>query len=225
VKRAILWTFLVLFAYIFGTFAARAEVRILVIDSGVHYSPENLKLCKYGHKDFTGTGLRDNIGHGTNVASLIARELPKSGACIVMYKAFDDSKTWTRFTPYISALMTANLEKFDFINLSIAGTGEDPMEVHYLKQILNNGTRISAASGNNKINLDRGCIIYPACADPRIVVVGAYDLLYSNIGTRVNVLESGKKKKGGGYTMSGTSQATAIYTGKAVAKFLIRGTK
>jgi hypothetical protein len=76
---------LIIAIHLFAATLVMAEepkpIVVAVIDTGKAVDPK-LKYCKYGHKDITGTGLEDNNGHGTNVASLIAREAKGANYCV-----------------------------------------------------------------------------------------------------------------------------------------------
>jgi hypothetical protein len=84
------------------------------------------------------------------------------------------------------------------------------------------------AAGNEDISLDDRCVIYPACYLKQMremkevvnvsnfIVVGAKDTGSSNTGLVVTVTAVGKNQ---GYPkMTGTSQATANFTGKLFSK-------
>jgi subtilisin family serine protease len=87
---------------------------------------------------------------------------------------------------------------------------------------LNGGGHLITAAGNDAENLDLpNNHYYPAQYDKRIVVVGALDsyevqTYFSNYGKVVTRWEHGLMVTGYGITLSGTSQATAIATGKMV---------
>jgi subtilisin family serine protease len=203
-----------------SNFANASESRIIVIDSGIKWTPEPIKLCKTGHKDFTGKGLQDIDGHGTNVASLISQRLPESGICIIIYKVFHETAQFEQ-KPYIEALRLALNEKPFAMNLSIAGYAEWPLEISFLKAILDRGVLVFAAAGNRQDYLsDLSCKVFPACADKRIFIVGAQDLQSSGKGPRVNFRFPGRMQAGGGQILSGSSQATANATGSIVAELL-----
>jgi hypothetical protein len=116
--------------------------------------------------------------------------------------------------------------------MSLVGGAAIPEETRLLSQALDQGVTIFVAAGNGEavrsgysvvvkpINLDQRCEAFPACADPRLRVVSAYDLTRANFGKIVDIWESGLRKVGGGLSLSGTSQATAIATGKYVRNLL-----
>ena len=65
-------------------------ITIAVIDTGLRkdiveqgYSKG---ICKIGHKDFTGTGINDDHGHGTNISGLIHKYAKGLKYCQVIIK-------------------------------------------------------------------------------------------------------------------------------------------
>lgn len=199
-----------------------------------------IKLCKYGHKDFTNGPTTDEYnlavpvpvdehGHGTHVAGLIDKYAREAGAnyCIVILKYFTvESEGIVNLARSNAAIRYANLLKADYINYSGGGIVRSEDEEMSIEQFLDRGGKFVAAAGNEGINIDF-FHFYPASYDDRIVKVGGLDkdgnrMKMSDYGKNVR-FEQGKNVfstlPGGqfGY-MSGTSQATAIATGKLVAE-------
>ena len=54
---------------------AENRVRVAVIDTGIDSELATPYLCKDGNKDFTGKGMKDVSGHGTNIAGIIAKKI------------------------------------------------------------------------------------------------------------------------------------------------------
>lgn len=222
---------------------------IAVIDTGI--DSNNPKLCKFGHKSFTGDNkpLVDNNGHGTHIAGIIAANAGDLDYCIVSLKFFSAKQSGKQnLAATVAAVNFAINIKIDYINYSAGGPEVDKAELKAVERALNKGIKIFAAAGNEGDNLDLKCNYYPACYDKRIVMVGnmvhgipawARSLAYvkyvdlsrfkdddhpaesSNFGARVNQWELGTDVDStmpGGFRgkMSGTSQATAIATGKAI---------
>ena len=110
-----------------------------------------------------------------------------------------------------------------YINLSVAGKGYDELEFEAIKTALSNGVKIAVAAGNKKANLDKDCnitrhvmLIYLNYRN--FHVVGANSHTYTNTGRIVQYSEDSDDV--GEPALSGTSQATAIHTGKwASGKF------
>lgn len=191
-------------------------VRIAVIDTGYNVEFNTLKLCNKG-LDFTGTGLNDNIGHGNNVAHIIANRLTDLNYCIYPIKVFDVDDGIFNLKRILQGLHAAYKFKPDIINLSYGGTGEFVIEWLYIKFLLDKNITIVAAAGNLATNLDKKCNYFPACYDDRIITVGNLNesgkrQSKSNYGHYVKKWNVGTNVFAGGYSLTGTSQATAIET-------------
>ena len=213
------------------TLSANAKtIKIAVIDTGFDFNGKwNIqpKLCKYGHKDFTGTGLQDNHGHGTHIAGLIAKHAEQADYCLVILKFFDPKKRSSVDLTTKAVQYAVNI-KVDFINISAGGVNPSPLEQKAILNALNSLITVVAAAGNEMSNLTSKTY-YPALYDERIVVVEAIDskgnrIPASNYGPQVDYKELGHEvqsilpnNKYG--TLTGTSQATAIVTGKLVKHF------
>lgn len=199
-------------------------IRIAVIDSGFNqeYKSETV-LCKDGHYDFvseTKTIGADELNHGTIIARLIAKQITIDNYCIVIYKVFHLTPTGPRVEPGIlgRALDLAAKSNIDIINFSISGRGFNQAEYEGLLKL--KGKRITVAAGNNGLNLDNRCDIYPACYKgiENKIVVGALDsnnerLTRSNYGSIVSSWELGEFVVDE-QVVKGTSFATAIETAK-----------
>ena len=210
-------------AYLVGTSMASASepVRIAVIDSGINQGPYKFKLCETGHKDFTGTGLSDDLGHGTAVASIISRHIADVNACIVVIKVFSAQRR-NHMLAYLAGLKYVTNLDVKYVNMSLAGFKPHLSEEIYIQRLLAQGKRIIAAIGNEGHNFDRiGCLTYPACYDSRIVIVGdSVKKKLRNWGRMVDYYDNGGKQRAGGYVMEGTSMAAAHVSGKLAAGVL-----
>jgi subtilisin family serine protease len=201
-----------------------------VIDTGFDFNGKwtlQPKLCATGHKDFTGTGLQDNHGHGTHIAGLIAKYAAGADYCIVILKFYDPSQKDGDIRNSTAAMNYAVDQKVDVINFSGGGMGWNHKERMATVRALNAKITVIVAAGNERSNL-KDKPYYPALYDGRTVVVGAIDansnrIPASNYGPQVDVYEQGRNvysilpSNSYGY-MTGTSQATAIHTGKTVNK-------
>lgn len=212
---------------------------IAVIDTGIDKS--NIKLCKQGHKSFVGGDpLEDNVGHGTHIAGIIKKYAGNEDYCMVSIKWWSKDLSGSEAVHnMVSAIRYATNINADFINISGGGADEDPQEKKEIERALDQKITIVVASGNEADNLDVKCNYYPACYDNRLIVVG--NLLQptkqtkrniaannqldkqpnSNYGKYVkrwevgtNVISDLPNKRFG--TMTGTSQAAAVATGKLV---------
>jgi len=217
----------------------KSPIKIAVIDSGFGYFGKGHKahLCKYGHKDFSSdtafyeaynTEVRvplDIHGHGTNIAGIIDNYAKESGVnyCIVVIKYFSINHTGQQnLDASIASIRYATNIKVDYINYSGGGVDFSIAEAQAVKRFLDNGGRLIAAAGNENSNLDMSSF-YPAMYDKRIIVVGNHTAhgvrsYLSNYGSPVKRWEVGENVNAYGITLTGTSQATAVATGKIVSE-------
>lgn len=217
----------------------KPQIKVAVIDTGFGYNklPKDNRLCYWGHKDFTKKGAQyigegsfipvDTVGHGTNIVGIIENYASKSNInyCIVILKFYSKNQSnLQNLKSSIAAIKFATDElKVDYINYSGGGPEEDAEEKQAVEKFLNQGGKLIAAAGNDgKLIGSWDAEYYPAMYDKRIVVVGnlgknGFRARSSNYGKLVNRWEIGEEVTGYGITMTGTSQATAVATGKILA--------
>lgn len=222
-------------AYPFREAGART-LAIAVIDTGI--DPSVPHQCKFGSRDFTvdqkdkkaRKNATDVHGHGSHVSGLIVQQAGDSGYCIVALKYYSEANPGSvNLRNMKLAIQYAINIKVDYINISGGGPEADPGERSLIKKALDKGIKVVVAAGNDHDDLDKACVYFPACYDPRLVVVGNLEVFNdktdrcpsSNYGKHVNRWEVGTDLKStlvGGKTgsMTGTSQATAVATGKLV---------
>jgi subtilisin family serine protease len=238
---------LVFCLFLLGHFATAEEpvacrikpLTIAVIDTGFGFNGygQGAKLCKYGHKDFTSDqiyttdyGTVDPVpldlhGHGTNVAGIIQRYADNSDAryCLVIIKFFKsgDIKFGVNAKASLDSIKFATNIHADYINYS--GGGEDylPNEELAVKKFIGQGGKFIAAAGNEAKDID-DTPYYPAYYDG-VVAVGSLDGFRnhsksSNFGESVEAWEIGENVTAYGISLSGTSQATAVHTGRMIAR-------
>lgn|GEM_PF-1462004 len=210
-------------------------VRVGVIDTGFgwHGVTKGAKLCNYGHKDFSGDNeysMRfgtvvpvpsDSNGHGTNIAGIITKFAGKGDYCLVIIKYYSKNlKNNESIDSSNAALRHALNLKLDMINYSSEGAQTNYKEQKIIARLLGNGVTIVSAAGNSGVDLTLSDV-FPASYDKRIIVVGALGLngkkmFTSNYGTPVTRWEIGENVKGCNIRLTGTSQATAVATGKVL---------
>lgn len=256
------------------TIEKRPKVVVAVIDTGIDESLMSQPwICKYGHKDFTGAGLKDNHGHGTHIAGLVeqyakgvvfnigkntSKDIDNASAdfCVIIIKYYDPKRPNSdNLANTIASFKWAIDQKVDIINYSGGGTSFSKEEYEVVEMALNKGIKFVAAAGNERSDIDKNKY-YPAMYDDRIIRVGNLvsdkvttkvvtslhleglklvpkeetvierDIASSsNYGKSINTWEIGTKvlsrlpTKSWGY-MTGTSQATAIKSGKIVREML-----
>ncbi len=217
---------------------AREQLRIAVVDTGLNLQDPRFSelLCDKGTTsvDFTNTSINDTIGHGTHITGLIKEYAGDSNYCLIILKYYlPYSSGLDNLKRTIKAFAYAAKQNVSIVNYSGGGGAFDETEMN---TILNNKKiTFIVAAGNDNINLDKNCYYYPACYNlSNIIVVGSNVSRFkkapmSNYGRKVEVWETGENVLSTlvqdeckdqcllnkGY-MSGTSQATAIFSGKTI---------
>ncbi len=215
-------------------------VIVAVIDTGFDFEStwsdvtylKKPRVCKYGHKDFTGLGLKDSHGHGTHIAGLIAQYADKANYCLVILKYYHTEKDqFDHLRNSVLAFQRAIDLKVSVINYSGGGIEKSEIECLLMKKALNMGIVVIAAAGNEGSDINKKPY-YPAMCDSRIITVGnlenngmyAKSSNYSNsveLEAKGMVYEKGVRvlstlPNNSDGLMTGTSQAAAIRTGKIV---------
>lgn len=225
-----LMTSLILFfiTSFFDYSASAKTLRVAIIDTG---APTTMvKPCNHEHKDFTGEGLSDVVGHGTNIAYLIDRYAEKSNYCQIYLKYYAKTKDTTK--TYLEALRYSLSLSPNILVIASAGTEKNKEEAVLIKKALDKGVLVVAAAGNRSHDLDEACDTYPACLDDRVIKAicvdeDGYLCPSSNYASHIKntVKENGYKRSAGGVTLTGTSQATAVAAGKLVKYLSSKGSK
>lgn len=207
---------------------AQSLVKIAVIDSGYDfestwddaesYGLKKPKICSSGHKDFTRTGLNDNYGHGTHIIGLIAKNITIEDYCIIVIKFTDPNFYGGTTYTTTEAFKYATRRGVDIINYSGGGDNYSATEKWAVLDALAARIKVVAAAGNNGRNLAE-TPFYPASYSPEIEVVG-HNGAGSNYGANVQIeqghLVMSLFTNNSYRRFTGTSQATAIRTGKIV---------
>lgn len=225
----------------------KQPIKIAVIDTGFGYGnwEHKAKLCKTGHKSFSTDGKfltdlntkdpvpEDRYSHGTNVVGIIDDILKTSGVsyCFIIIKFWDKKFTSNNAIDASALSFRHSIEVgADIINYSAGGYDPANSEEDAVKLALDSGIKVVASAGNGDYVGDEKIIYdidkhpyYPAAYDKRIVVVGSLNKnglksSFSNYGKSVDRWEVGVDVTGENITMSGTSQATAVATGKIVSE-------
>lgn len=204
-------------------------IKVALIDSGIDHFTRDIKLCPNGLYDLTGNLLKmhvtksemtDKFGHGTNVAYLIADRLKDVDYCFYIFKIYEINENTKSLKPTMLAFLLASNLNVDVINYSSGGPDEDPLEQAVIKTLTDKGIKLVTAAGNLNLNLDTTCNYFPCCYDDVICVGNIEDTgmrqEMSNYGKRVNHWEKGCNVHAGGWIMTGTSQAAALYSSKIV---------
>jgi subtilisin family serine protease len=174
--RRIYW-FLAVF--LLFSWPANAESRriIALVETGLNPAPEVLPyLCESGSRDFTGTDMKDRIGHGTVIAKLAVEGLDPRKVCFVVLKWANQGGGSPEHV--LQAIKYAIGIGASIINLSLGGESWSTDEHRALEVALAQHIHVVVAAGNDGLNMSRVCPYYPACyrfKSPYFHVVGSYD--------------------------------------------------
>lgn len=196
----------------------RKPLKIMIIDTGVNY---NIPAIKPFIKLYGQTDAFDLNNHGTHLAGIIASRACSGVEIIPCYGAwfYKNSNKCFKLAMEI---------KVDIINYSMEGPIFEAEEFKLIKKLNRLGIKLIAAAGNQGQDLEFHPV-YPACYPLKnITIVGALKAngaLFPASNYKDGIAwELGEKvlsynRKGRLIEMSGTSQATAIYTSKLVEKW------
>lgn len=173
--------------------------------------------------------LTDNHGHGTHVSGLIAKYSKGMDYCLVVEKYFDPkSAPGDNLGNTVKAFRYAITQNVDIINYSGGGLEKSKTECELVKKALDKGILIVVAAGNEQSDLtQRG--YFPALCDDRVMIATNLDNS-RKIATSSNYDEKHKFNtfalegqdlystlpNNGIGKMTGTSQSTAVLTGKMI---------
>lgn len=207
-------------------------LKVGVVDSGLDLTDTRLNshLCATGHKDFTGEGISDTVGHGTAMAGLIEQVAMDGDYCLVILKYYSEHVLGlVNLSREVEALRYAAKNGIVIVNLSGGGPEFDEREFLAIRD--NPDMIFVVSAGNDGKDLDvTGNEYYPASYYlPNQLIIGNISNSYqrsltSNYGKKVDTTEIGENvivpTIHGFTTMTGTSVSTAIFTGKLIRKIL-----
>lgn len=197
------------------------KVIVAVLDTGLDLKDERYKdvLCKGGHRDFSGYGIKDIDGHGTHISGIIRSYNGDRGYCLVIVKYFHDEEHRDNYKDAFNYTVAL---KPDLVNISSVGV--QYMKSEYLAIKNNPSIKFVVAAGNEGVNID-GVKRYPASYNlPNVFTVGnaltdGYPNSHSNYGNSVGYWEEGTKvwsdaPDGKMKELTGTSMAAAVKSAK-----------
>lgn len=143
---------------------AQEPFKIAIIDTGADLNDPRIAphLCASGHKDFTGTGIKDTYGHGTHIAGIIIKNIKRADYCLVIVKYFTQTKEGFIIDSATKAIIYTVSLNPNVINMSFGGPLFE--EEEYLALRSHPKIKYVVAAGNNSIDLDaekRYPISYP----------------------------------------------------------------
>lgn len=207
-------------------------LKVVVVDTGLDLKDDRFQgfICPTGHKDFTGEGLKDIHGHGTHVTGLIEKNAGTGNYCFLIYKYYSEKQSGHQnLTNEIKAFQAAVEDGADIVNFS--GGGPEFYEEEYLIIKNHPNVKFVVAVGNEHQDIDNPeTKYYPASYFlPNEYIVGNSDsggqkAESSNWTSMPMAWEDGVHvlstlPDGYGY-MTGSSQSTAIFTGKLIKAML-----
>ena len=227
------------FHYYYDKWNQGSDVRVYILDSGIHS-----KHCEFEGrvefgKDFTGEGRGDGNGHGTHVAGIVGSRTfgVAKGVQLVDVKCLDSKGQGTLIT-VLSAIEFAvndcsrHPDKKCVANLSL-GALKNTIINNAIKAAVEDGVVMVVAAGNFNMN---ACWSSPASA-AEAITVGAFDdridtiAKFSNWGPCVDIFAPGvgimslsNKSVPKYVAYSGTSMASPSVCGM-VALLLDKGVK
>lgn len=222
---------------------AESRKVIVVVDTGLHISQISAPyMCNLTH--LSSLGSKSKIWsqnelsgsqplhevHGSNIIGLIGSSINTKKYCILSIQYSNGE-----VSNYKKALkLLRGVDNIAAVNLSISGLEALPLETDTIINLLNRGVKVFCAAGNRKTRLRPGkCNAYPAClklrepfkSNKNFIVVSALDVPTANKTSHFEIKTASGRLQGNP-PLSGTSQATAIQTGKEFSKNkLLKGDK
>jgi hypothetical protein len=214
----------IIFSLIFASEVFSLErKKIVVIDTGVSISQKSKDyMCDHGVLSAVDDKGLAQHPHGSNITGLIGDQINSKEYCIVSIKfhsGFGGEGAMEGLNKSLD--MVLEQKNVIWVNMSLAGDGFNIKEYVLLNKINSQNIGMSVAAGNDGVNLNKECNTYPACYKTMVKntslfrVIGSSTSIgnfKSNYGNIVEDKEDGVQK--GIPSLTGTSQATAIYTGK-----------
>lgn len=203
-------------------------VKVGVIDTGIDYIHEDLKVS--GGETFVDgtTDYMDDNGHGTHVAGTVAALNNTVGvlgnapqASLYAIKVLDQYGGGN-YSDVVAGIEWDITNNMDIINMSFGGNSGSQTLKQAVDNAYNSGILLVAAAGNNGYDR-KGTITYPAKYDS-VVAVGAIDKAnerasFSSVGRELELVAPGvdilSTIPGGYASYNGTSMASPHVAGVA----------
>ncbi len=184
-------------------------VKIAILDTGINLNHPEFSQKILTTKDFIGTGIEDQYGHGTHVTGIAAartnNSIGISGTCpeciLIIVKVLDDQGSGPD-SILIQGIIWAADEGAKVINMSFGGTGNSTAKQDAINYAWNKGAVLVASAGNGVCLNPSSCTQhnytqknYPGAND-NVVSVATTDnkdqkASFSSYGTWVDVAAPG----------------------------------
>ena len=191
-------------------------ITVMVIDTGVQ-TLQDERLYSCSHK-LNFNAIHPSSSHGQAISRLIKERTLGKNVCQIIARGVGD-KEELPMRAYINALRWAAMLKPDIVNLSLSGYYNVDEERMLIKSLLDGGTVVVAAAGNESQTIDSTSDIYPANSDPRVIVASS-PAPFTNHGPRVNVMVPESKYYFYKAHVNASSKATAE-TSAMIANILV----
>ncbi|TXC90956.1 S8 family peptidase [Metabacillus litoralis] len=200
------------------------NIKIAILDTGIDRFHPDLNVS--GGKNFIDNteDYKDENGHGTHVAGIIASLNNDIGTLGVAYSSsiyalkILDANGEGSTTELANAIDWAIEQKMDILNMSFGFSGSDPIISELLNKAYKNNILLVGAAGNEGVN----SINFPA-NNRNVIAVGAVNIKkqlanFSNTGSQLEVTAPGVRVRSTYLNnqykyMDGTSMATPYVTG------------
>lgn len=181
-----------------GISSGSATINIAVLDTGINQTHEDLDGKIGLTKDFTGTDIEDNYGHGTHVAGIAAAETNNTTGVAgtgfnskIMVGKVLDNNGYGYYSWIADGIKWAADNNASVINLSLGGYSSSRTLENAVNYAWSKGVVIAAAAGNDNATSK----LYPA-AYTNVIAVAATDnndkkASFSNFGNWVSVAAPG----------------------------------
>lgn len=170
-----------LLLFISKGYSEDTRIKIAVLDTGIDIKEPY--HCEKGI-NLTKEPMKDQIGHGTNIAAIIGKKINSKTHCVYVIKIFGKGqRAWIH-----EGVQAAIAHKVKYINLSLSGLIPQEQERRMLKLALDRGIKISVSAGNDNYDLNKNCNVFPACYEfhnKNYFVVANYCIMSDNKGKYV----------------------------------------
>lgn len=204
-------------------------VKVGILDSGINYNHDDLKIIGGISFDGVNSDYLDNSGHGTHVAGIVGaldNDIGVEGVApdsdLYSIKVLDEFGRGN-YSNIVAGIDWAITNQIEVLNMSFGSNTNPTMLKKIIKKAFEHNIILVASAGNNGFS-NKSTITYPA-AYKEVIAVGAVDQAYerfplSSVGKEIELMAPGvnilSTDINGSYILrSGTSMAAPYVTGVA----------